>query len=361
MNLSNLALHYPMSECIKRVSQCSNCGKKGHCYRQCKYPPSSYGVVNINVVDNAYVPIKTFLKQNFSQACDVKFQVVSRKYPDVKYLFTNKINCQSVKNNKVGIPGSTFTDRLKLDRFLYYKDKIMFMMVSRKFSLGFAEFMRGKYDVYNIGSIIHLVKQMYPKEIKLLEEKSYDDLLYLFMNVKKQSKTDFLSKVYEGTYSTEYCEAKVKYELLTTSKLVPLSLRFYLKYIKPKYTIPEWGFPKGRRSNKHESDLSCACREFEEETGYSNGEYHVLNKIEPFEEYMTGTNGVDYRHVYYVSVDNTDGALRDKYDTFEIGEIKWFTFADAIKAIRPYHTVKKQILTNIYLLILNSLINNMTI
>lgn len=350
-----------MTESIKRVSQCSNCGKKGHGFRQCKYPPSSYGIVNVNVLDTSNQPIKVFLKQSFSQSCDAKFQVVSRKYPDVKYLFTNKINCQAVKNSKVGISGSTFADKAKLDRFLYYRDKIMFMMVSRKFSLGFTEFMRGKYDVYNIKTVIHLFRQMYPSEIKLLEENDYDELLYLFLNIHKQTKAEFLSRVYEGAYSTEYCDAKVKYELLTTSRLVPLSLNFYIKYIKPRFTIPEWGFPKGRRNSKNESDLTCACREFEEETGYESGEYHILNKIEPFEEYMTGTNGVDYRHVYYVAVDNTDGSIHRKYDTFEIGEIKWFTFPEAIKAIRPYHTSKKQILTNVYLFILNSLINNVVI
>ena len=31
---------------------------------------------------------------------------------------------------------------------------------------------------------------------------------------------------------------------------------------------PEWGFAKGRR-NYQEKDLTCALREFEEETGYS--------------------------------------------------------------------------------------------
>ena len=32
------------------------------------------------------------------------------------------------------------------------------------------------------------------------------------------------------------------------------------------WTEPEWGFPKGRR-NYQESDISCALREFSEETG----------------------------------------------------------------------------------------------
>ena len=38
------------------------------------------------------------------------------------------------------------------------------------------------------------------------------------------------------------------------------------------YESPEWGFPKGRR-NMHESDLDCAKREFEEETGIDESFY----------------------------------------------------------------------------------------
>ena len=43
------------------------------------------------------------------------------------------------------------------------------------------------------------------------------------------------------------------------------------------WSEPEWGYPKGRR-NYQEKDLSCALREFEEETGYSRSTLKVVQK-----------------------------------------------------------------------------------
>jgi 8-oxo-dGTP pyrophosphatase MutT (NUDIX family) len=39
-----------------------------------------------------------------------------------------------------------------------------------------------------------------------------------------------------------------------------------LNNLNINYEHPEWEFPKGRK-NKDESDIECALREFEEETG----------------------------------------------------------------------------------------------
>ena len=168
----------------------------------------------------------------------------------------------------------------------------------------------------------------------------------------------------KGKYATEYCDAKIKYQMLkneSNSELydIPWNLSFYVKNIKPKWVYNEWGFPKGRRDKRTEENISCARREFEEETGYQNQEYTVLNKVEPIEEILFGTNTVKYKHIYYLAIDDakTDDYLK-RYDTNEIGDIKWFTFEDAMAHIRPYHFDKKKILTKIYLFILNYLIHN---
>ena len=90
-----------------------------------------------------------------------------------------------------------------------------------------------------------------------------------------------------------------------------------------------------------------------------NDSYIVLNKIEPIEEKMTGTNGITYKHIYYLSLNNRDKNTKfANYDNFEVGDISWFTYSEAINHIRPYHTEKKRVLTKIYLFVLNYLINN---
>ena len=236
-------------------------------------------------------------------------------------------------------------------------------MVSRKFSLGFIEFIRGKYDVSDPKGIINLFEQMYDEEIKLIQKNEYDDILYHFLNRANETKEIVLNRIYEGKYSNEYCEAKIKFNLLKypsddENDNVPWDLNFYAKNIRPKYKKPEWGFPKGRRDRKTEENINCACREFEEETGYKKDEYTILNKIEPIEEKMVGTNGIFYKHIYYLSINNDKTNIPTDFDSYEIGEIKWFTYDEAMCHIRPYHYEKKKILMRIYLFILNYLIHN---
>jgi 8-oxo-dGTP pyrophosphatase MutT (NUDIX family) len=258
-------------------------------------------------------------------------------------------------------------------KFWYYRNKIIFLMVSRNFSLGFIEFVRGRYDVSDTKTIIGLFEQMTIDEITFIHKHDYDDILFYFLDRDNGEKETVLNKIYEGKYSIEYCESKIKFNMLQNPQDYPdndiiWGLYFYTKNIKPKWTKPEWGFPKGRREKKVEENLACACREFEEETGYVKNEYMVLNKIEPIEEIMTGTNGIIYKHIYYLALDLVNCPISNnhinhtnselKYDKYEIGDIMWFTYDDAMAHIRPYHFEKKRILTRIYLFIINSLIHD---
>ena len=68
---------------------------------------------------------------------------------------------------------------------------------------------------------------------------------------------------------------------------------------KTKWSLPEWGFPKGRR-NYLEDDLTCAKREFEEETGFDSKDINIIENILPFEEIFTGSNFKTYKNRYYL-------------------------------------------------------------
>ena len=137
-----------------------------------------------------------------------------------------------------------------------------------------------------------------------------------------------------------------------------MGLKFYTKYIKPKWIKPEWGFPKGRRDKWTEENLSCACREFEEKTGYKKNEYTVLNKIEPIEENLSSGRTVSATNtsIIWLSTRAKKNISDRTYDLYEIGDIKWFTYNEAMAHIRPYHVEKRKILTQVYLFLLNYLI-----
>lgn len=349
---------------LRKKILCANCGKIGHEYRICNEPITSFGIINIKIMNDNNESL--ILKERFSTNKNIYYRIASKKHPEIKCFMTDNIKLHRDDQEIFKVDNDAIPCEIdeQLQRFCYYRDKIMFMMVSRRFSLGFIEFIRGKYDVSDPKSIINLFEQMTTDEIKFIRKNEYDNVLYNFLNRNNESKEIVLNRIYEGKYSNEYCEAKIKFDMLLNSPNddninVPWSLNFYTKNIKPKWKKAEWGFPKGRRDKKSEENLSCACREFEEETGYTKNDYLIMNKIEPIEERLVGTNGVKYKHIYYLSLNNSDKKIPpDNYDTFEIGDIKWFTYDEAMNHIRPYHREKKNILTKVYLFILNYLINN---
>jgi ADP-ribose pyrophosphatase YjhB (NUDIX family) len=107
-------------------------------------------------------------------------------------------------------------------------------------------------------------------------------------------------------------------------------LEFIVKNTKPKFNTPEWGFPKGRR-NYHEKNVDCAHREFYEETSYTNEEYNLLNNVTPINEIFNGTNGILYKHIYYLGVDTSDKeATINQNNIHQIDEIVFFLVTTTI-------------------------------
>ena len=132
-------------------------------------------------------------------------------------------------------------------------------------------------------------------------------------------------------------------------------MNFYIKNIKPYYNTPEWGFPKGRKS-KGESDLECAVREFTEETGYSQHDIKILSNIKPIVENIIGTNGISYRHIYFLAEDISDNVPKiSDGNSNEIGNIGYFTFEDSYQLLREYHVEKRLIIKNVFMYFINKL------
>ena len=88
----------------------------------------------------------------------------------------------------------------------------------------------------------------------------------------------------------------------------------------------------------------------------------MLNKISPIEEKLVGTNGINYKHIYYLAFNTTNKIpkidIDNKFQTDEIGDIGWFTYDETVKLIRPHHTNRKMILTGVYMFIINFIAGN---
>lgn len=296
--------------------RCTNCGKLGHTHSVCRAPITSYGVlalsINPETQDELYELINymssiTHLEQNVS------------------------INCDNLHI---------------LENFTKYKSNIKTLLIRRKHSLGYTEFVRGRYAHTNPNHIAFLFKQMTPDEIEIIKTRDFD---YLW--------TDIWAIRTHIIKNDDYMAALEKYQKLRDD--APIKLIDFIKNIAPDNLCPEWGLPKGRRE-KDEPDIKCAVREFEEETGYSHNDYILFGNIEPLVENLIGTNGLKYRHIYYVALLTTNTSPhRDENvatQRQEIGDIGLFDIDTSIQKIRNYHTERRNILFSTSMNIMNFLI-----
>lgn len=83
-----------------------------------------------------------------------------------------------------------------------------------------------------------------------------------------------------------------------------------------------WEIPKGRKNFGQEKDLSCAIREFEEETYISPADYRIINEM-PLEVTIVDDD-VKYIQIYYLAVLTTNSdPLRQFQQNPEISDMQW--------------------------------------
>ena len=199
------------------------------------------------------------------------------------------------------------------------------LMIRRKDSMSFAEFMRGKYDPTDEAYVSTLVQNMTLKEQAGIATDTFESLWRQLWG--------------DDRTSSDYTPSREKFHQLDRVGLMRNNLS--------KYIEPEWGFPKGRRM-RGETDLACAVREFGEETNIPRDAYVVFKNI-VFEETFTGLNNIRYRHVYFVAI-LTQPELVSLTQRFtpmqrrEISGIGWKTLDESESLVRPHHTERKRML-----------------
>jgi 8-oxo-dGTP pyrophosphatase MutT (NUDIX family) len=208
-------------------------------------------------------------------------------------------------------------------------------MIRRKDTLGFIDFMRGKYAVNNKYYIINMLKQMTQEEKDILKLGDFDAVWFKLWG----------GNVISNQYKNEESISREKYNSLVQGILVKEGFYTLCDLIeesnKDKIWIEaEWGFPKGRR-NFQETDLNCAIREFEEETGFKRDTMTLIQNVLPFEEIFTGSNYKSYKHKYFLVYMNYDNALdMENFEKAEVSKMEWLFYNDCILKIREYNMEK---------------------
>lgn len=289
---------------MSKSNYCSNCGKFGHVFKKCTEPTTSLGIICFKFTEDLKVN-KSFFNE----------------FVKKKYLKIDEFNFNHLNN------------LLKID---YFKNKIKFLLIRRKHSLNFIEFIRGRYKINDLKRLVNMFELMSNEEINLIRNNDFD---FLWKNLwKKTSKYKMFQK--------EFNKSKKLFEQLKKNGILEK-----LVEINSLYDSPEWGLPKGRRNN-FEKNIDCAKREFYEETNIENNKIVIFNNIHCLHENYKGNNNVNYRHIYYVSHLDEEVDIYN-YNNIEVSKIGWFTWEEAVELIRPYYKEKIEIINKVFMLTMN--------
>lgn len=203
--------------------------------------------------------------------------------------------------------------------------KPFYVMVQRKDSICFVEFVRGKYNVFDADYIRVLIGNMTVHEAEALLHAEFDDLWRkVWVNAHRR-------------LDTEYRQARQKFEMLrrgfqkddTLVNLVSL-----VAEARPSQQEQEWEFPKGRRGSG-ESGLECALREFEEEAGVPRRFLRLVQE-QPIVFTKLGCNEVLYKFVYFLvqcAPEVKVGRIND-VQAREIMTVRWLDYKAALRKLR---------------------------
>lgn len=269
---------------------------------------------------------------------------------DIKYghsvsFSKNQINC-----NNCGKQGHLFHQckqpitsfGIILHRFS--EKGVQFLMIRRKDSFGYIDFIRGKYSPYNIEQMQNSINEMSVDEKNRILTESFENL---WINMwGESSRNQFRSE--ENTSSKKF--ETIKNGIVVNDKFY--NLQVLVEQSTTRWTETEWEFPKGRR-NYQEKDIDCALREFEEETGYSKEYISIIENVMPFEEMYIGSNHKAYKHKYFLAFVKNNIYEHDlqNYQKSEVSKLEWKTLDECLQSIRPYNLEKKRNIENIHSLL----------
>jgi ADP-ribose pyrophosphatase YjhB (NUDIX family) len=220
--------------------------------------------------------------------------------------------------------------------------KKQYLMIRRKNSFGYIDFIRGKYIQNNFEHLQVMFNEMSIQEKEDIRTHNFETLWQMMWGIQDSG--------HQVQFRSEEQSSQKKFEALKNG--IPIgdndaiiTLNDIINNSTTKWIDAEWEFPKGRR-NYQEKDLDCALREFEEETGISKKNITIIENILPFEEMFIGSNHKSYKHKYFLGYTETTSDL-DNYQPTEVSKLEWKTLDECLESIRPYNLEKKQLIINV--------------
>ena len=230
--------------------------------------------------------------------------------------------------------------------FVQNNDDIKYLMIQRKDSLCYIEFMRGFYDLNNVNYLCKLFQYITIKEKDRILKNDFD---YLWKLLWKNYNISKFKKDYEISKS-KFNKLKEGYII----KDININLEYLVERTKNNtFEETELEFPKGRR-NLNENNINAALREFEEESGLSREKIHIINN-KSYEEIYIAVNNIRYRHIYYIAkcTEKNFKSLinlfnpNNKIQIKEVIDVKWLNYQDVLNNIRNIYLERKELFKRI--------------
>tara|TARA_B100001971_G_C18252506_1_gene579406 strand:- start:853 stop:1662 length:810 start_codon:yes stop_codon:yes gene_type:complete len=236
--------------------------------------------------------------------------------------------------------------------FKKVNDEIKFLMVKRRNTYTYIEFLRGIYNILDLEYLQKMFTKMSIQEKKNILENDFKTLwnqLWLMENNLK-NKNEF----YKGIIKFNI----LKNGYFNDEKNVSISLKYLINNSEKNYEMEEWYFPKGKKEmilNNIETDIQASLREFCEETNIDE-KLIKIHKNKILEELHLGSNNKYYKTIFYLSeyLSNDLNDVINKFKNFkssfqktEIGNIKWIDISKLKNYFRDYEISKYELIENL--------------
>jgi hypothetical protein len=155
---------------------------------------------------------------------------------------------------------------------LYKKSEkgLQYLMIRRKDSFGYIDFIRGKYVQHNYEQLQNIFNEMSVLE---REKILLNDFETLWKMMWGETSINVQYKIEENMSQKKFDALRKGLPIGKNGDLI--NLDNLIKNSTSIWPETEWEFPKGRR-NYQEKDLDCAIREFQEETGLCKNDIHII-------------------------------------------------------------------------------------
>jgi ADP-ribose pyrophosphatase YjhB (NUDIX family) len=209
---------------------------------------------------------------------------------------------------------------------------LQILLVRRRTTYEFQEFVFGKYKLKCLPRIKYLISRMTAVEQNELLLKNFDSIWWLATLKTKESRLDM--------YNKKLYKFNAFLQLYNIVSIVSQS----------QSVLGLWEIPKGRANSSKESEINCAVREFYEETNIEKSMYKII--FSPVKYSFQDNNHV-YKITYFPAwckfmphVGRIQPTKKDQ--VCEIVEIRWMDI-NMIKVVgnKRLETVVKKIFENV--------------